>query len=96
MGTTLTAAFVGNDEVAFAHVGYSRAYRFREGNLEQLDYRLVHAGNGDQGLEFTARRNSWGPNYLRLGLYRGKGVPTVNHVFLDEVRIGDSYQAVAP
>ncbi len=41
---------------------------YGRGNLEQLDYRLVHAGNGDQGLEFTARRNSWGPNYLRLGL----------------------------
>jgi NTE family protein len=41
---------------------------YGRGNLEQLDYRLVRAGNGDQGLEFTARRNSWGPNYLRLGL----------------------------
>jgi NTE family protein len=41
---------------------------YGRGNLEQLDYRLVHAGNGDQGLEFTARRNSWGPNYLRMGL----------------------------
>ena len=36
------------------------------------------------------------PNYLRLGLYRGKGVPTINHVFYDEVRLGDSYRAVAP
>jgi hypothetical protein len=35
-------------------------------------------------------------NYLRLGLYRGKGVPTTNHVFYDEVRLGDSYLAVAP
>lgn len=35
-------------------------------------------------------------NYLRLGLYRGKGVPTTNHVFYDEVRLGDSYAAVAP
>jgi NTE family protein len=41
---------------------------YGRGNLEQLDYRLVRAGNGDQGLEFTARRNSWGPNYLRMGL----------------------------
>ncbi len=41
---------------------------YGRGNLEQLDYRLVQAGNGDQGLQFTARRNSWGPNYLRLGL----------------------------
>lgn len=51
---------------------------------------------------FTAGR-MYGPtlynpvsNYLRLGLYRRKGVPTINHVFYDEVRIGDSYRAVAP
>jgi protein phosphatase len=43
MGTTLTAACVGADEVAFAHVGDSRAYRFRDGKLEQLtnDHSLV-------------------------------------------------------
>jgi serine/threonine protein phosphatase PrpC len=43
MGTTLTAAYVGEDEVAFAHVGDSRAYRFRDGKLEQLtnDHSLV-------------------------------------------------------
>ncbi|HSN89247.1 MAG TPA: polysaccharide lyase [Thermoanaerobaculia bacterium] len=35
-------------------------------------------------------------NYLRLGLYRPKGVQTTNHVFYDEVRIGESYRAVAP
>lgn len=35
-------------------------------------------------------------NYLRLGLYRAKGVTTTNHVYYDEIRIGDSYQAVAP
>ncbi|HEV7461381.1 MAG TPA: Stp1/IreP family PP2C-type Ser/Thr phosphatase [Solirubrobacteraceae bacterium] len=43
MGTTLTAAYVGADAVAFAHVGDSRAYRFRDGQLEQLtnDHSLV-------------------------------------------------------
>jgi len=43
MGTTLTAAYVGDDEVAFAHVGDSRAYRLRDGKLEQLtnDHSLV-------------------------------------------------------
>lgn len=35
-------------------------------------------------------------NYLRLGLYRHKGGATTNHVFYDEVRIGDSYSDVAP
>ena len=38
------------------------------GNFELLDYRLVRTPQGATGLAFTARRNSWGPNYLRLGL----------------------------
>ncbi len=49
------------------------------------------------------RKKMYGPtlynpvsNYLRLGLYRALGVPTTNHVYYDEIRIGDSYQAVAP
>ncbi len=43
MGTTLTAALVAGDEVAIGHVGDSRAYRFRDGRLEQLtrDHSLV-------------------------------------------------------
>jgi PPM family protein phosphatase len=43
MGTTLTAAMVRDDEVAFGHVGDSRAYVFRDGNLKRLtkDHSLV-------------------------------------------------------
>ena len=43
MGTTLTAALLEGDEVALAHVGDSRAYRMRDGHLEQLthDHSLV-------------------------------------------------------
>jgi protein phosphatase len=43
MGTTLTAAYVGEDEVAVAHVGDSRLYRLRDGKLERLtdDHSLV-------------------------------------------------------
>ncbi|HEX5758001.1 MAG TPA: heparin lyase I family protein [Thermoanaerobaculia bacterium] len=43
-------------------------------------------------------RNLYGPvaNYLRLGFYRGKGVQATQHVYLDEVRLGGSYFAVAP
>ena len=43
MGTTLTAAYVGGDQVFFAHVGDSRAYRWRDGELERIteDHSLV-------------------------------------------------------
>ncbi|GAC1492239.1 MAG: hypothetical protein NVS1B9_13700 [Solirubrobacteraceae bacterium] len=43
MGTTLTAAYVGPQEIALAHVGDSRAYCLREGRLLRLtsDHSLV-------------------------------------------------------
>ena len=43
MGTTLTAAKVHDGEVSLAHVGDSRAYRMRDGALEQVtrDHSLV-------------------------------------------------------
>src|SRR5918997_1505211 len=43
MGTTLTAALVDGDDVAIAHVGDSRAYVFRDGELRLLttDHSLV-------------------------------------------------------
>src|SRR4051794_7911057 len=43
MGTTLTLAKVHGDEVSLAHVGDSRAYRLRDGELAQLtrDHSLV-------------------------------------------------------
>jgi serine/threonine protein phosphatase PrpC len=43
MGTTITAALVTGSSVAIGHVGDSRAYRLRQGKLEQLteDHSLV-------------------------------------------------------
>jgi PPM family protein phosphatase len=43
MGTTLTAVYVGEEEVAIAHVGDSRAYCLRDGELLRLtdDHSLV-------------------------------------------------------
>ncbi|MCZ7662822.1 MAG: Stp1/IreP family PP2C-type Ser/Thr phosphatase [Thermoleophilia bacterium] len=43
MGTTLTAAAVREETLTIAHVGDSRAYRLRDGRLEQLtqDHSLV-------------------------------------------------------
>jgi PPM family protein phosphatase len=43
MGTTLTAAMLRDDEVSFGHVGDSRAYLLRDGELKRLtkDHSLV-------------------------------------------------------
>jgi PPM family protein phosphatase len=43
MGTTLTAAYLDDDELALAHVGDSRAYLLRDGELSRLtrDHTLV-------------------------------------------------------
>jgi NTE family protein len=41
---------------------------YGRGDLEMLDYRLVQDPLGHFGLDFSARRNSWGPNYLRFGI----------------------------
>jgi serine/threonine protein phosphatase PrpC len=43
MGTTVTAAYVGEDEVTVAHVGDSRCYLIRDGELQRLtdDHSLV-------------------------------------------------------
>ena len=44
MGTTITVALVENDNVAFGHVGDSRAYLIRAGRIEQVteDHSLVN------------------------------------------------------
>jgi serine/threonine protein phosphatase PrpC len=43
MGTTLTAAYLDDSQLAIAHVGDSRAYLFRDGTLQRLtqDHSLV-------------------------------------------------------
>ena len=43
MGTTCTAAYVGESDVTIAHVGDSRAYLWRDGELTRLtrDHSLV-------------------------------------------------------
>jgi NTE family protein len=41
------------------------------GNFETVDYSLVNQGTGadqESGIEVSARRKSWGPNYVRFGL----------------------------
>ncbi len=41
---------------------------YGNGSFETLDYRMVRDTALGTGIEIDARRKSWGPNYLRLGL----------------------------
>jgi NTE family protein len=41
---------------------------YGQGNFELVDYQLVPRAEGGTALELEARRNSWGPNYVRFGL----------------------------
>jgi NTE family protein len=52
-----------SEELAERVTGY-----YGKGNLEALDYEVVTDEMGRRGLALTARRNSWGPNYVRFGL----------------------------
>lgn len=52
-------------DVARVEEGVSRLYG--DDLFESIDYRLVQE-DGRQGLEFSLRRKSWGPNYVRFGL----------------------------
>jgi NTE family protein len=54
---------VDPDELGKRVTGY-----YGKGNLEALDYALVKDDEDRYGLALTARRNSWGPNYVRFGL----------------------------
>ena len=41
---------------------------YGRGNFESIDYTLEPTDQAEPVLEWSARRNSWGPNYVRFGL----------------------------
>jgi NTE family protein len=63
----LFGGFVGTKADADA-LGRQVTNLYGRGTLETLDYMIVRDTSGREGLSFSARRNSWGPNYLRVGL----------------------------
>lgn len=93
MGTTVVVGYAGPDWLVFAHVGDSRLYRLRDGELEQLtrDHSLIQEVV-DQGffpsLE-DAQRYGVNANILTRGL------GTANPVAVDtgdvDLRPGDLY-----
>jgi NTE family protein len=66
----LFGGFVGQP-LDGAAVGAQVTALYGLGNLETLDYQVVEDSGGRDGLEVTAKRNSWGPNYVRFGLGLG-------------------------
>jgi NTE family protein len=63
----LFGGFVGQAADATA-LGRQVTSLYGRGTMETLDYTVTRDAAGRQGLDFSARRNSWGPNYLRVGL----------------------------
>lgn len=64
MGTTIVLAFLHENEITIAHVGDSRAYRFRQGKLDQITHdhsvlqEQIDAGLISQELaKFSAHKN---------------------------------------
>lgn len=61
-----------------------------------LDGEHLTPSKGGDYRVFRPTLNNRSGNYLKIGLYRSMAIRTVNSVYFDEVRIGDSFQAVAP
>ncbi|NDE88222.1 MAG: hypothetical protein EB048_11640, partial [Gammaproteobacteria bacterium] len=61
----LRAGFTDTASAEGLDAGLDRLYG--RGNFESVDYRLRAGAKGDT-LELSAKRNSWGPNYMRIGL----------------------------
>jgi len=93
MGTTVVAGYVSADWLVFAHVGDSRLYRLRGGELVQLtrDHSLIQEVV-DQGFFATmeeAHRNGINRNVLTRALGTGKSVKITTGE--DTLRAGDLY-----
>lgn len=54
-------------ELDAARLDAGVSHLYSDDLYESIDYRLVR-DDGRQGLEFSLRRKSWGPNYVRFGL----------------------------
>ena len=87
MGTTCTLVLVDDDRVHIAHVGDSRAYRVRDGQLEQLteDHTLV--GRMVQEGRLSAEEAQHHPQ--RSIITRALGVDEEVQVDLDTVELSD-------
>src|SRR5262249_17998943 len=87
MGTTLTLACTLGLELVICHIGDSRAYRFRQGALQQLTRDMTAAQEAVEAGVLT--RAAAATNRLRhfltqyLGAW-GKGIADVQHLVLED------------
>ncbi len=93
MGTTVVLALFRNDRVYFAGIGDSRAYRFRDGQVEQLtkDHSLAQAllEAGTITAEELPNHKFNHVLYLYLGSKDARGGP--EDIRSAEVRVGDRF-----
>jgi len=91
MQTTLTAVLIQDDEVAIGHVGDSRAYRFRDGGVQQLTQDHTHIVDLMRVRLITLEQSMHHP--ARHQLTRSLGAePIVSiDIQVDRARAGDTY-----
>ena len=91
MGTTVTAALVEGDAVTIGHVGDSRAYRIRDGQIEQLtdDHSLV--GELQRSGELSAEEARTHPQRSVMTRALGTEPDVEIDTFAVEGRPGDLY-----
>jgi PPM family protein phosphatase len=91
MQTTLTCVLIQDDEVAVGHVGDSRAYRFREGAVQQLTQDHTHIMDLVRVRLVTLEQAMHHP--ARHQLTRSLGAePIVSiDVQIDRAKVGDTY-----
>ena len=91
MGTTVTAALVEGDAVTIGHVGDSRAYRIRDGQIEQLtdDHSLV--GELQRSGELSAEEARTHPQRSVMTRALGTEPDVEIDTFAVEGRAGDLY-----
>jgi serine/threonine protein phosphatase PrpC len=91
MGTTLTAALLQGDQLSLVHVGDTRCYRFRQGELLQLteDHSLAQQMVNDKTLSASELESHPYSHILTRALGVSQEVQVYQESF--DLQAGDSY-----
>ncbi|MEP5763892.1 MAG: protein phosphatase 2C domain-containing protein [Halieaceae bacterium] len=91
MGTTLTAALFQDAQLSLVHIGDSRCYRFRQGELQQLteDHNLAQQMVKDKTLQASELKSHPYSHILTRALGVSEEVEISQQLF--DVQAGDSY-----